>query len=1115
MNFDTLPINGDRPATPIEYDPVTEPLTDIERPVDEHSTLPFPAGFSPPVRSDAPPATAETPTAKTPTAEVDPMSTMVPEKTDRCGTRKQPKRPARSDRTREAIPRIGGYEILDTLGRGGMGIVYKARQASLKRVVALKMILAGADASFEDLFRFQAEAEAVAKLQHPNIVQVYEVGQHDGRPYFSLEFVEGGPLNSKLKRTPQTPDYAARLTATLARAIHAAHKKGIIHRDLKPANILVTLDGTPKITDFGLAKEIDNDSQKTRNGDIVGTPSYMAPEQAAGDIRRLGPATDQYALGAILYELLTGRPPFQGATPLDTVAQVLSGDLLPPSRLLPKVPRDLEVICLKCLAKEPERRYADCEALAADLDRWKAGEPILARPPQTTERTWKWMRRRPAQAALVGVSGVALATVVLAALMYGQHYREKFDRIQHLDGLRDKVAGTLIAAQKHETAERWDDAEVELTGAMSTLESQSDLDAPELLDEIRGRLRKVQDKKADRSDIAETHQRDETFLARHDDAIFHETLFTGLDAKVNREKSRASARSALNLYGFAHGVELVRLQGDCRKLTAEETQELASGCCELLLLLAEGDASAGDFDAALRLLDRADSLAVRFGIDQGAVGSRRTRFASLRKGETPANSEAAATPKLALDWFLLSLDRYRSGQLDSAKQACAETLRRQPSHFWARYVQSLCDLRGGRWAEAKAGLTVCANRRPDFLWANVLRGFASSELGVKHKEATEFAAAEDDCRLALDKSSDPALRYAAFVNRGVLFVRLERYDDAIADLREATKTNPDGFQAYSNLSQAFQGLGKLDEALVALDDAVRRAPQTALLYENRARLHLLRKDRPAAARDFEAALDKTSADSPHRPGLLVELGKLRHVARKFDEALECYDEALGLEPKFVLAHRLKAETLLALERPGLAAESLDRVLKLDKSPKADVFQARGLLLAGQRKYPKALEMYTQALQREPGDYKIRLLRGWTYLLVEAAPLAGEDFDVCIKARPDDPDPRIGRGRALAKMGAVKEATADALKAEASAGLTDRQRYHLACLYSQIAGTADDPNLRLLYRDRGLEYLTMAVEALPREKRASFWADQVVKDPALAGLRRDPIFARLSARMQAR
>ena len=248
---------------------------------------------------------------------------------------------------------VPGYEILGELGRGGMGVVYKARQVGLDRVVALKMILAGGHAGPKHLARFRAEAEAVAQLQHPNIVQVHEVGEHEGKPFFSMEFCPGGGLDRKLQGTPLPPAEAARLVETLARAVHAAHQQNVIHRDLKPANVLLGADGTPKVTDFGLAKRLDADKMLSLTGQVLGTPSYMPPEQAAGKTLQVGPAADIYALGAILYECLTGRPPFKAASAIETLLQVVRDDPVPPRRLQSKTPRDLETICLKALAKEP------------------------------------------------------------------------------------------------------------------------------------------------------------------------------------------------------------------------------------------------------------------------------------------------------------------------------------------------------------------------------------------------------------------------------------------------------------------------------------------------------------------------------------------------------------------------------------------------------------------------------------------------------------------------------------------------------------------------------------------------------------------------------------------
>jgi tetratricopeptide (TPR) repeat protein len=311
-----------------------------------------------------------------------------------------------------AMPVVPGYEILGELGRGGMGVVYKARQLRLNRLVALKMILAGDHASPEAARRFLAEAESIARLHHPHIVQIFAFGDCEGRPYFEMEYVDGGSLADRLDGTPRSPRDAARLVETLARAIHEAHRLGIVHRDLKPANILLSRDGVPKIADFGLAKWLDAETALTRTQLIIGSPSYMAPEQAGQGATRIGPAADVYSLGAILYELLTGRPPFQAATVLETLEQVRSAQPIAPSRLRPRLPRDLVTICLKCLEKAPARRYASAAELAEDLRRFEAGQTILARPVGVHERLWRWCRREPAVASLAvallaGLAGVA------------------------------------------------------------------------------------------------------------------------------------------------------------------------------------------------------------------------------------------------------------------------------------------------------------------------------------------------------------------------------------------------------------------------------------------------------------------------------------------------------------------------------------------------------------------------------------------------------------------------------------------------------------------------------------------------------------------------------------
>jgi hypothetical protein len=322
-----------------------------------------------------------------------------------------------ADRT-EPPPSPPGYEVLGELGRGAMGVVYKARQAALNRLVALKMVLSGAHAGAADLARFRTEAAAIARLQHPNIVQIHEVGQRSGHHYIALEFVDGGSLAQKLNGMPLPPQEAAQLVQSLARATHYAHEQGVVHRDLKPANILLTRDGTPKISDFGLAKQLAEDAGQTQSGAVLGTPSYMAPEQAEGQAKVVGPLADVYALGVILYEALTGRPPFRAPSVVETLEQVRSQEPVPPRRLLPRVPRNVETICLKCLEKEPRRRYASAGALAEDLRRFLNEEPILARPPGLVARFALWCRR-PERIRDAGAFMVFIGTVCIIWALCG------------------------------------------------------------------------------------------------------------------------------------------------------------------------------------------------------------------------------------------------------------------------------------------------------------------------------------------------------------------------------------------------------------------------------------------------------------------------------------------------------------------------------------------------------------------------------------------------------------------------------------------------------------------------------------------------------------------------
>ncbi|HXP62687.1 MAG TPA: serine/threonine-protein kinase, partial [Dongiaceae bacterium] len=353
--------------------------------------------------------------------------------------------------------RLGDYELLEEIARGGMGVVYRARQLSLDRIVALKVVLHGPFSSPDFVRRFRREAQVVAALRHPNIVAIYEVGEHHGSHFLSLEFVEGRSFAELVRPGPLPARRAANYLKLIALAMEHAHQRGVLHRDLKPSNILLDVFDQPRVTDFGLAKLVKYDSQLTVAGQVLGSPNYMAPEQAAGECPDSAPQADVYSLGAILYELLTGRPPFQGETIQSVLAQVQDAQPVLPRRLNPGVPVDLQTICLKCLQKEPARRYASAQALADDLACFLESRPILARPASSLERAWLWCRRRPLVAAMsAGLVAAVILGMAGIAWQWRQaefHAQGEFRQrlIAELDGARMRLnlyaADVAVASQ--------------------------------------------------------------------------------------------------------------------------------------------------------------------------------------------------------------------------------------------------------------------------------------------------------------------------------------------------------------------------------------------------------------------------------------------------------------------------------------------------------------------------------------------------------------------------------------------------------------------------------------------------------------------------------------------
>ena len=443
-----------------------------------------------------------------------------------------------SDTSWSPLPVIPGYEILSILGHGGMGVVFKARQSLLNRLVALKMIRGDVWIRSDRRDRFRIEAEAIARLRHPNVVQIYDIGEVDELPYFSLELLEGGSLADRLVSTPQPPRPAAELIMTLAWAVHAAHRAGVVHRDLTPRNILFDVDGTPKITDFGLAKRLEVEGGVTATDLVIGTPAYMAPEQARGRSREVGPAADLYALGAILYNVLTGRPPFQGATPLETMMLVIHQDPVPPSRLQPKVPRNLETICLKCLQKQPHQRYADAGALAEELGRYLAGRPIHARRTPAWERAVKWARRRPAAATFATVSLLAVVVFVAGLLHSAAIARAEARRENERVAQRRQETGEgLLKGQGELARGEIDKARVTLTRLLAELQAEPRLDdlrrrAAGVLDEVRRRCDARAAREADRARLAR-------FAALKDASLFLDIRHPDIELGWRREEARA------------------------------------------------------------------------------------------------------------------------------------------------------------------------------------------------------------------------------------------------------------------------------------------------------------------------------------------------------------------------------------------------------------------------------------------------------------------------------------------------------------------------------------------------------------------------------------------------
>jgi eukaryotic-like serine/threonine-protein kinase len=664
------------------------------------------------------------------------------------------------------LPLIPGYDVEEVLGRGGVGVVYKAWHLRLNRAVALKMLLAGAYAGPHELMRFQREAEAVAGLRHANIVQVFDVGDLDGRPYFTMELVEGGSLAQALGGTPQPAQQAAALTATLAEAVQVAHQGGIVHRDLKPANILLAADGTPKITDFGLARRLDGGAGPTQSGSLLGTPSYMAPEQAAGKARAIGPAVDVYALGAILYELLTGRPPFRAETAVETVLQLINQEPALPSRLNAKVPRDLETICLKCLHKEPQRRYASAAALADDLRRFQRGESIAARPAGLLVRLGMWARRHPTHSAMLAGS------LVLAVALVGGGVRLALRQAEQ----RHAVEADLKDVAGLQEQARW----VEARAALDRAEARLDGGGP---DDLRGRLGQS------RRDLDLVIQLDAIRLRRvtRGGLIFYQ-------AQAARKYEEAFREAGL---GTAHDPP----QSMAAMVNASTVRKA------LVAALDDWSVCAADKE------QRAWLLAVAQRADPDPEGWReRVPAAWEDSGALAELARAVPVERLSVSLLLAIGERLRAFRGDAAP-FLKRVQEEHPDDFWANLILGDALL---QWAPQEAAgyyRAVLASR------PKAAVGYCA--VGDALRLQKELSAAIHYYEKALQLDPTYARTYN---NLGLALQAQERLDEAIDYHEKALQLDPDYAWPHFDLGNALRVKGRLDEAYDHYQQVLRLDP---------------------------------------------------------------------------------------------------------------------------------------------------------------------------------------------------------------------------------------------------------------------------------------------------
>jgi serine/threonine-protein kinase len=815
------------------------------------------------------------------------------------------------------LPQVPGYRVEALLGRGGMGVVYRAWHLRLGRAVALKMLLAGPGARSEELQRFQRETEAVASLRHANIVQVYDAGDVDGRPYFTMELIEGANLAEQVQGAPQPAGQAAALVATLADAIQAAHQGGIVHRDLKPGNVLLTGDGTPKVSDFGLARRLEGGGGLTLSGTPVGTPSYMAPEQARGDRRAIGPATDVYALGAILYELLTGRPPFCAETGAATLQQVMADEPVPPARLNPRVPRDLETICLKCLNKVPGRRYSSARELADDLRRFLNDEPIRARPPGRWERGWRWLRHRPALA--VGLA----AAVLLAVCLVGGEWWLSRQRAAQAQGVEDDLQEATLRQEKF----AWAEAAAALERAKGRLSAGG---PAELHRRVEQAAHSLDQARRDAS-LAARLEAIRLKRATHIEGYFNsasERRWT--NARADRDYEEAFRQAGFEEVGKDPAAAAARV----RESVVREA--LVTGLTDWAVCAVAPDHQ----DWLLVVARQADPGAWSDCVRDPAAWRDGAALAALAKA-TPITQQA--TPlRIALAERVQATGGDALGVLRQVRQE-------HPDDFWANLVSGKVLREEGKPEEAAACYRQALQIRPEAAAFNN-RGLALYDVHVRAGDGIW-----DEAIACFQKVLDQnPLSAPAHNNLGVVLKIRGDWDNAVEHFRLALQLDLGSAPAHCNLGVITAYRGVPHEAIEHFREALRLDPRCALAHYHLG-VVLLGKDRfdtswdnyQRALRDddpknreadggiyreaFIHALDHYHRAIDFDPGWALTpgaLGLTLEDQRGLAEALDHYDRALGCDPQLAVAEGARGQVLLARGRFREARTATRRCLEL-------------------------------------------------------------------------------------------------------------------------------------------------------------------------------------------